>query len=380
MSPTWKIAVLVDPLTAVVSDSAHPLGLASQLAERGHCVRLFGPPLTALGFSPPRTTGGRAFEVGASVALFGPQVVVAYDALSPAAWLGARSARRSGAPLVLIEAAAWGGGRPAQRVLWRVGESLWGRYVRRTANCVLALEPHAAERSLRRGFSSEQVHALPHGVDLESHRPGRASEELARRRISGRVLSARTDYASPQAVEALIEGFAATVGQRDDWSLVVASDSAAPARVAKCAYRAGVGARTHFLSLNDEAFAPLLSSSTLFAALAEPGARAVWDVERALACGAPTLVLSGARGAHLVQHDVHGWTLERGDARSWATALAHAACAPQARRRWSQAARQFALERLGWGVLVRALEDAARARLDELAERDAASSRRAASA
>lgn len=381
MSPSWKIAVLVDPLTAVVGDSAHPLGLASQLSERGHSVRLFGPALTALGFDAPRTPEGKALEVGASVALFRPDVVVAYDALSPAAWLGARSARRSAAPLVLVEAGAWGGGRPAQRMLWRVGETLWGRYVRRTATCVLALEPQALERSLRRGFSAEQLLSVSHGVDLEVHRPGRASEELARRRIAGRVLSARTDYSSPTRIEALIEGFAATVGQRDDWSLVVASSSPAPARVAKCAYRAGVGARTHFLSMNEEGFAPLLSSSTLFAAVGESGARSAWDVERALACGAPTLVVSGARGAHLVEHDVRGWTLDRSDARGWAQALAHAASAPQARRRWSRAARQFAQERLGWAVVVRALEGAAQAWLDELGERrEESTSRRAASA
>ncbi len=380
MSSPWKIAVLLDPLTAVVSDSAHPVGLASQLAEHGHSVRLFGPPLTALGFDPPRTPEGKVLEVGASVALYRPDVVVAYDALSPAAWLGARSARRGGAPLLLIEAGAWGGGRTAQRVLWRVGESLWGRYVRRTATCVFALEPQALERSLRRGFSNAQVRTVSHGVDLESHRPGRASEELARRRIAGRVLSARADYSAPQRVEALIEGFAATVGQRDDWSLVVASDGPAPARVVKCAYRSGAGARTHFLSLNDESLAPLLSSSTLFAALGEAGARAVWDVERALACGAPTLVVAGGRGAHLVEHDVRGWTLERPDARGWAQALSHAASAPQARRRWSRAARQFALERLSWAGVVRALEGAAQERMNELAARQSAAPRRAASA
>lgn len=372
--------MLVDPLTALVTDAAHPLGLASQLAERGHIVRLFGPPTLAPNREEARRGAPQRPRLGASVALFEPQVIVAYDALSPAAWLGARAARREGAPLVLVEAGAWAEGQPAQSMLWRVGEALWGRYVRRTAACVLALEPQARERSLRRGFAPERVRAIAHGVDLESHRPGRASEELARRRIGGRILSARTNYADLQRVEALVEGFAATVGQRDDWSLVVVSDSPAPARVAKCAYRSGVGARTHFLTLADEALAPLLSSSTLFAAVADEGARAVWDIERALACGTPTLVAPTARGAHLVEHDSRGWVLERGDAFGWAAALSHAAAAPQARKRWSAAARAFALERLGWNAVARALEGEAEARMNERTSPAEAGQRRAASA
>lgn len=380
MSTPWKIAVLVDPLTALVTDAAHPLGLALQLAARGHDVRLFGAPKLALSRDEVRPSSVKPPSVGASVALFGPQVVVAYDALSPAAWLGARAARREGAPLVLVEAGAWAEGRPAQRALWRVGESLWGRYVRRTAACVLALEPQARERSLRRGFAPDRVRSVAHGVDLDSHRPGRASDELTRRRISGRILSVRTSYAHPQSVEALVDGFAATVGQRDDWSLVVVSDTPAPARVTKCAYRSGVAARTHFLTLPDEALAPLFSSSTLFAALGDEGARAVWDIERALACGTPTLVAPGARGVHLVEHDARGWVLARGDAHGWAAALTHAAAAPQARKRWSVAARDYALERLGWGAVARTLEHEAEARIVEGARRAEAAPSRAASA
>jgi glycosyltransferase involved in cell wall biosynthesis len=363
MSTRWKIAVLVDPLTALVSDNAHALGLAEHLAARGHSVRVFGPPPTVLGLVEEREKGPKRPAVGASVALFAPQAVVAYDALSPAAWLGARAARRHGAPLTLIEAAPWAEGRPAQRALWRVGEALWGRYVRRTAAAVLALEPQARERSLRRGFDASCVHSVAHGVDLEVHRPGRASEELARRQIRGRILSCRASYAASEALERLVMAFSSTVGQRDDWSLVVAGDGPPPARLAKCAYRAGVGARVHFLSLSDEAFAPLLSSSTLFAALGGDGVRAAWDVERALACGAPTLIASGTRGAHLVEHDLRGWVLEDPSAEGWAAALARAAASPQARKRWSHAARAFAEERLGWAGLARSLESVVEARL-----------------
>jgi len=376
MSPSLRIAVLVDPLTALVTDAAHPRALCARLAAQGHTPALFGS--ANLSHSSAANSGRRT-GIGASLNAFVPELVVAYDALSPAAWLGARAASRAGAALVLVEAGAWAEGRPAQRALWRVGASLWGRYVRRRTWTALALEPQAATRLREHGFSHDQVELLAYGVDLDEHRPGRASEELARRRIAGRILSARTHHARPESIEALIEGFAATVGQRDDWSLVLVGDGAPPPRVLKCAYRAGVGGHTHFLTLADEALAPLFSSSTLYASVGDDGAAAVSDVERALACGTPVLAVEKTRPALLVEHDLRGWRIERDDARAWSAALARACGAPQARKRWSLAARQFAVEQLGWNRVAAAVVEAAELNLEarhaataDLAPRNAA--------
>jgi glycosyltransferase involved in cell wall biosynthesis len=356
MSTSLRIAVLVDPLTALVTDAAHPRALCAQLSAQGRSVELFG----SANLARRDGDGARRRErVGASLSAFAPELVVAYDALSPAAWMGARAASRAAAALVVVEAGAWAEGRPAQRALWRVGAQLWGRYVRRRTWTAVALEPQAATRLHEQGFSHEQIELVAYGVDLEEHRPGRASEELARRRIGGRILSARTHHVRPESIEALIEGFAATVGQRDDWSLVLVGDGAPPPRVLKCAYRAGVGGRTHFLTLADEALAPLLSSSTLYASVGDDGAQAVGDVERALACGTPVLAVEGTRPALLVEHDVRGWRVERGDARAWSAALARASSAPQARKRWSLAARQFAVAHLGWRRLCDTVVEAA---------------------
>lgn len=368
--------MLVDPLTALVTDAAHPRALCAQLSAQGHTVELFGSANLAR-----RDEGGvaRRARVAASLTAFEPELVVAYDALSPAAWMGARAASRARAALVVVEAGAWAEGRPAQRALWRVGAHLWGRYVRRRTWTAVALEPQAATRLREQGFSEDQIELVAYGVDLDAHRPGRASEELARRRIGGRILSARTHNARPESIEALIEGFAATVGQRDDWSLVLVGDGSPQPRVLKCAYRAGVGGRTHFLTLADEALAPLLSSSTLYASVGDDGAQAVGDVERALACGTPVLAVEGTRPALLVEHDARGLRVERGDARAWSAALSRASSAPQARKRWSLAARQFAVEHLGWRRISDAVVEAAQSRLelrdapdDSLAPRNAA--------
>ena len=87
MSPKQKIAVLVNPFTLESKGGGHGPSLAQQLQARGHHVRGFGAPGTAFpGLEVPEDSGG--------VVAFEPDFVVAYDALSPAAWVGARAARK----------------------------------------------------------------------------------------------------------------------------------------------------------------------------------------------------------------------------------------------------------------------------------------------
>ena len=70
---------------------------------------------------------------GPGLAAFRPDAVLAYDALSPAAWHGSRLARRGRLPLVLVEAGSFAEGSWMERTAWRLGEVLWGSFVRRTA-------------------------------------------------------------------------------------------------------------------------------------------------------------------------------------------------------------------------------------------------------
>ena len=72
----------------------HASELAAVLEDRGHQAQVFGvgeddgPPLK-------------------SVTDHLPNAILAYDALSPAAWQGSRLARRCKIPLVLVEAGAF---------------------------------------------------------------------------------------------------------------------------------------------------------------------------------------------------------------------------------------------------------------------------------
>ena len=72
--------------------------------------------------------------------------------------------------------------------LQAVGRRLWGRYIRGTANTVVALDAIARDRVLNAGFSEKRVVVLPGGVDLNACRPGLTSGVILRHGVKGRIL------------------------------------------------------------------------------------------------------------------------------------------------------------------------------------------------
>jgi glycosyltransferase involved in cell wall biosynthesis len=344
-----RVALLVDPVTVRTKGLSHAPALAGELLGRGHVVRGFGAPpgviphsgaLAGTGEDGAEDDAGASDRVGLD--RFAPDAIVAYDALSPASWLGARVARRRGTALVLVE-----GGIPAsairlhERFLQSLGERLWGRYVRDTCTAVVALDPVARNAALEVGFAEEQVRVLPEGVDPLRFRPGLSSAVIARRRIGGRVCL----YAGPlelsRGLEVLVRAFAATVGQREDWCLVLAGDGGAAGRLRVLADRLGVGARVHLLPR---------------ARPEEHSARGR-QVARAMACGLPVIASATERLRFFVEDDGNGLLAEPGDLASWTAALGRAAGAPQARVRWGQRGLELSRERFAWPVVAEAFEE-----------------------
>src|SRR6185503_16956946 len=181
---------LLDPLSLSLAAqglrvkwASHAPELAREFLGRGYHVRGFGAPSGLIPRSSneggPEGTGG----LGGRLRQFAPDVIVAYDALSPAALRGARMARVLGSTLVLVEGGWRGNLVWKDRVLRRIGETLWGPYVRRTAAAVVALDPRAEKLALRDGFARELVRVIPHGVDVQAFRPGLSSTLVARARI-----------------------------------------------------------------------------------------------------------------------------------------------------------------------------------------------------
>ena len=354
MPQALRIALLVDPLTALVKGARHAAELSLEFERRGHAVRVFGAPPSRLALpdgsaEDAPSSADQGFAIGGrTIEGFEPDVLVAYDALSPGAWVACRLARRRKLPLILLEAGQIGGGTALRRMLWSIGERLWGSYVRKTAHALVALDPVARQQAVDEGFDRDRIEILPHGVDLDVWRPGLLSERIYQHRIRGRILLHTGSLELRSGCELLIRAFAATVGQRGDWSLVIAGSRHIPPRLVAAAHRLGVSARVHFLRVKEAELPALVSSCTLFAQPALDDRTGGLGVQRAMACGRPVLCSALPRMRFLVEDAEAGLVATAGDVAAWTEMLQRAAGAPVARERWGASGRKEAEKRFSW--------------------------------
>jgi len=355
VSPSLRIALIVNPFTLRRKGGEHAPELARELLGLGHTVRGFGAPP---GVIPRSGSDDARGDEPMGVKAFAPDVVVAYDVLSPAAWIGTRVARRLEIPLVLVETGTRSDERDwRSRLLLPIGELLWGPYIRRTAHAVVALDPIARERALRRGFAANRIVILPAGVDLNTYRPGLASGLVTRHHVRGRVLLYVGSIAQNRGLSILIDAFAQTVGQRSDWNLVFAGDGPAQRELRAQIDRLGIGSRVHWIGRPREEELPgLMSASTLLAVPALDDSVRGQHIPRAMASGLCVIASEKPALAGLLEHEQTGLVARAGDLPAWIDALRRASMSPDARRRWSQRARERAERELAWTQVARRIE------------------------
>ncbi len=349
--------------------------LAGELLGRGHTVRGFGAPAGVVPRSGEEAEGDTLPELGGVVG-FAPEVVVAYDALSPAALLGARASRRLGAPLVLIESGFSGSGTKLEHFLRWVGQKLWGPFVRRQARRIVALDPLAREQALREGFEAERILVLPAGVDLQRYRPGLSSSLVSRHRLRGRILLYVGRLGAGRGLETLLEAFARTLAQGGHWSLVLAGEGSRQDKkdLRALASRQGIGARIHWLPLpRPEELPGLLGSASALVVPAVDDSVRGKQIPRALACGLPVIASSLPRLKSLVVDGETGLLVPPGDVTAWSEALTRVARSPEVRKRWGSAARTMAVQELGWEQIAASFEAELRALLPAEAVTEAGS-------
>lgn len=376
MSTSLRLALLLDPLALSLGTqglrvkwASHAPELAREFLGRGYHVRGFGAPSGLI----PRSSSEEGEEEGGSALVgrlrqFAPDVIVAYDALSPAALRGARMARALGSSLVLVEGGWRGGLGWKDRTLRRIGEALWGPYVRRTAAAVVALDPQAEKLVLRGGFARELVAVIPHGVDVQAFRPGLSSTLVARARIRGRILLYLGKLAEERGARVLLSAFSRTVGQRSDWNLVLAGSGPLRADLRAQADRLGLGDRVHWVEPREEELPGLFGASTALAIPARSDEVVGRYAARALACGLPILASDLPNLRAFVAPDENGLLVEPGSIEAWAQAIQHTASSPNTRLRWARASRQLAIERYSWPAVAERFEAlflAAKKRVDE---------------
>lgn len=370
VSASLRIALVVNPFTLRAKWGEHAPELARELLGRGHTVRGFGAPPGAIPRSGPDADPGDGLGPDEPVGLMGfqPDAIVAYESSSPAAWLGARTSRRLGVPLVIVESAS-ALPRGWSRIVQGLSGALWGRLVRGRASHVMALDAIALERARRAGFSQARTSFLPGGVDLSVYRPGLSSGLILRHHIRGRILLYVGQVTGSRGLELLASAFAKTVGQRGDWSLVFAGDGDERSHLRAKVERLGISSRVHFLPApRDEELPGLMSSSTLLAVPAEDDTVRGRNIPRAMACGLPVLASDRATLRSLVDEDRTGLFAPAGDVEGWTEILRRASMSPDARKRWGIAARRAAEERFAWPRIAETFEQSIVAARGEITE------------
>lgn len=357
---SMRIALVLDPFSIFLKDGVrlgvkwgnHAPQLAREFLGRGHVVRGFGAPPGVI----PRSGEDLDPESGAhgggalrTLKAFRPDVLVAYDALSPAAMRAARAARSLKAGLVLVESGPVGGGSWRERILGRLGELAWGRLVRKTAHAVVALDEVARVRALSEGFDQGLVTVVPHGVDAGAFRPGLTSTLVARRQMRGRIMLYVGRLLPERGLELLLLAFARTVAQGGDWNLVVAGEGPELPRLRAQADRLGVAASVHWLGRpRDEELPGLFGASTLVAAPYLSDASNGIQVLRAMACGVPVIASDLPRLQGLITSEESGLLIAPGNLDAWVEGIRRASGSPLMRKRWGTEARNIVADRFAW--------------------------------
>jgi len=352
-----RIALVVNPFRFKNRVPQHAPEFARELMGRGHVVRGFGATPGVI----PRSRDGSVIaqmQPVVSMDRFVPDVLVAYDALSPAAARAARSASKLNVPLFVIEEALPDRGRRFERALRWLGEKLWGSYVRHRVSRVIALDEMARVQAREEGFAPDKIHVLPGGVDLVHYRPNLTSSLPSRHGIRGRILLYLGRLDSGRGLEVLIDAFGRTVGQSEGWTLVLAGSGSAARQLRAQANRLGIGAHVCWLRTpRTEELAGLMAASTLMVSPGLGGEVSGWQVRRALACGLPILAGRVSRAEELVEHDGCGWLIDAQENTAWEEALTLATGSPERRRRWGLAARERAEELYAWPAIVEQFEE-----------------------
>ncbi len=355
-----RIALVLNPLTLRRMGGEHAPFLARELLGKGHAVRAFGDvagDIPQSGFDEEAGEGAAPLErIG--LRGFDPDVIIAYDGHSPAAWRGARAARELKVPLVLVEAGFPAYGQPVERALRWIGRVLWGRLVRRTVARVVALDHAAEQQAGERGFRASVVTVQPSGVDGGVFRPGLSSDVLHRNGIHGRVLLHMGRVEPGRGIEVLIQAFARSLGRLQGWSLVFCGNGSFRPGARAVAERLGIGAHVHSIGINIDAELPgLLASSTALLVPVLDDDVASLKIRRSMACGVPVVASDVARLSGLVLNDVNGLVVEAGDLEAWQAAISRLAADPARRERWGLGALRHAEERFVWPEVANRFEE-----------------------
>jgi glycosyltransferase involved in cell wall biosynthesis len=285
-----------------------------------------------------------------------PDVIIAYDGLSPAGSRSAAMARRLNVPLFLFEQGFPLVGHPVERLMRFVGEQVWGRRLRRTVKHVVALDDLALRQAREFGIDPQQTSLISGGVDQSKFRSGMHSHLLERHGVQGRIVLAAGAFQSGRGLEKLVRAYASTLGASEDWTLVLAGEGPEILELRALGNIKGIAARMILVERpRPEELPALVSAATLMVDPDVSGRGPRRTTLGGLASGTPLLSVPGSLQASLVERGV-GMLAEDDSEAALAHVLRVAASDPGRRARWSAMAKTLATQELAWDAVATRVE------------------------
>ena len=348
MRRSLRIALVMNPFALRRRGGDHARSLARELISRGHAGRGFGAPPGAI----PRSGG----SLMPGIRGFMPDVIIAYDGLSPAGSRSAAMARKLNVPLFLFEQGFPLVGHPVERMMRFVGEQLWGRRLRRTVEHVVALDDLALRQAREFGIDPQQTSLISGGVDQSKFRSGMHSHLLERHGVQGRIVLAAGAFQSGRGLEKLVRAYASTLGASEDWTLVLAGEGPEIPELRALANIKGIAARMILVERpRPEELPALVSAATLMVDPDVSGRGPRRTTLGGLASGTPLLSVPSSLQASLVKRGV-GMLAEDNSEAALAHVLRVAASDPGRRARWSAMAQTLASQELAWDAVATRVE------------------------
>ena len=196
--------------------------------------------------------------------------------------------------------------------------------------------------SLRRidGFGSKRIDVVPNGIDLSAY--ATESREAARRQLSlrtdRRYIACIARFHPVKDHDMLLRAVARVVDRAPDVELLLAGDGPLRSTLEQQASALGIRDKVHFLGVRRDV-PTILSAADIFTLTSVSEAASLTLLE-AMASGLPVVVTAVGGNPEIVDDDVHGYLVPRGDHDATARAFLELLQDPARATRMGDAGRQ----------------------------------------
>ncbi|HEX6104654.1 MAG TPA: glycosyltransferase family 4 protein [Gemmatimonadales bacterium] len=238
---------------------------------------------------------------------------------------------------------------------WYVRPAL--RWTLRHADALTAITEDCRQHALRAGAPRESVHIVFNGTDLRRFSPDQSGVKPVDPRFGPHMIFACRQLFPRKGIRFLIEAAAQLKPRFPDLHLVLAGDGFERAELVRLAERLGISQQVTFLGWVSNADLPPYYRAAAVSVIPSLEEGFGIPAAEAMGCAVPVVATDAGGLPEVVEHEVTGLVVPRGDAAALAAAIGSLLENPERRRRMGEAGRQRALRLFDWDRTAEQLEE-----------------------